>query len=93
MHRRQLLQLALQAIVGSWPFPLSAQVGEQPIRIVYPFAAGGAGDALARMIADRMRAALGRSVLEAREHGGASEQIGMDPATKARLKALGYIQE
>jgi arylsulfatase A-like enzyme len=43
--------------------------------------------------ADRMRAALGRSVLEAREHGGASEQIGMDPATKARLKALGYTQE
>ncbi|HSV08327.1 MAG TPA: sulfatase [Candidatus Binatus sp.] len=43
--------------------------------------------------ADAMRAALGRSVLEAREHGGASEQIGMDPATKARLKALGYIQE
>jgi len=37
--------------------------------------------------ADAMRAALGRSVLEAREHGGASEQIGMDPATKARLKA------
>ncbi len=43
--------------------------------------------------ADAMRAALGRSVLEAREHGGASEQIGMDPATKARLKALGYTQE
>ena len=43
--------------------------------------------------ADAMRAALGRAVLEAREHGGASEQIGMDPATKARLKALGYTQE
>jgi len=43
--------------------------------------------------ADRMRAALGRSVLEAREHGGASEQIGVDAATKARLKALGYTQE
>ena len=42
---------------------------------------------------EKMRAALGRSVLEAREHGGASEQIGMDPATKARLKALGYTQE
>ena len=43
--------------------------------------------------ADRMRAALGRSVLEARQHGGASEQAGVDAATRARLKALGYIQE
>jgi len=42
---------------------------------------------------EKMRAALGRSVLEAREHGGASEQIGVDAATKARLKALGYTQE
>src|SRR5204863_52134 len=43
--------------------------------------------------ADRMRAALGRSVLEARQHGGASEQAGVDAATRARLKAPGYIQE
>ena len=43
--------------------------------------------------ADRMRAALGRSVLEARQHGGASEQAGVDAATRARLKSLGYIQE
>jgi len=43
--------------------------------------------------AEKMRAALGRSVLEAREQGGATEQTGMDAATKARLKALGYTQE
>ena len=44
--------------------------------------------------ADTMRAALGRAVLEAREHAGATEQApGMDAATKARLKALGYTQE
>ena len=43
--------------------------------------------------ADSMRAALGRSVLEARSHAGATEQTAMDPATRARLKALGYIQE
>ena len=42
---------------------------------------------------DRMRAALGRSVLEARAHAGAPEQAGVDAATKARLKALGYTQE
>jgi len=43
--------------------------------------------------ADGMRAELGKSVLKAREHSGASEPGQMDPATKARLKALGYIQE
>ena len=42
---------------------------------------------------EKMRAALGRSVLEAREHAGATEQAGVDAATKARLKALGYTQE
>ena len=71
MHRRQLLQLALTAIVGLPPIPASAQVAEQPIRIVYPFAAGGAGDALARIIADKMRAALGRSVVVENRTGGA----------------------
>ena len=30
--------------------------GDQPIRIIFPFAAGGSGDALARLIADKMRA-------------------------------------
>ncbi|HUE29612.1 MAG TPA: sulfatase [Verrucomicrobiae bacterium] len=43
--------------------------------------------------AEKMRATLGRAVLEAREHGGASEPAPMDEATKARLKALGYTQE
>ncbi len=43
--------------------------------------------------ADGMRAELGKSVLKAREHSGATEPGQMDPATRARLKALGYIQE
>jgi tripartite-type tricarboxylate transporter receptor subunit TctC len=71
MRRRQLLQLALPAIVGLLPFSASGQVVEQPIRIIFPFAAGGAGDALARIIADKMRAALGRSVVVENRTGGA----------------------
>src|SRR5690349_1128828 len=43
--------------------------------------------------ADDMRAELGKAVLKAREHEGAAEPGQMDPATRARLKALGYIQE
>ncbi len=82
MRRRQLLQLALPTIVGLWPFPVSAQVGEQPIRIVYPFAAGGAGDALVRMIADKMRDALGRSVVVENRTGGAG-RIGVTAVKNA----------
>ena len=41
MHRRQFLLLALPAIVGLLLMPASAQLVEQPVRIIYPFAAGG----------------------------------------------------
>ena len=40
---------------------------------------------------ETMRAELGRSVLEARAHAGASEQRGVDAATTERLRALGYV--
>jgi tripartite-type tricarboxylate transporter receptor subunit TctC len=70
MRRRQFLQLALPAVAGLLPIPGSAQLLEQPIRIVFPFAAGGAGDTLARLVADKMRAALGRPVIVEDRTGG-----------------------
>lgn len=42
--------------------PAAAQSG-QPIRILYGFAAGSAGDLLARLIAERMQASTGQSVV------------------------------
>jgi tripartite-type tricarboxylate transporter receptor subunit TctC len=71
MRRRQFLQLALPAIVGLRPIPAWTQVTEQPVRIIFPFAPGGSGDALARIVADKMRAALGRAVLVENRTGGA----------------------
>jgi tripartite-type tricarboxylate transporter receptor subunit TctC len=82
MHRRQLLRLAVPATAGLLPFPASAQIAEHPVRIVYPFAAGGAGDALVRMIADRMRAALGRSVV-VENRTGAAGRIGITAVKNA----------
>ena len=35
--------------------PASAQSSEQPVRIIFPFAAGGSGDALARILAEHLR--------------------------------------
>ncbi len=40
---------------------------------------------------ETMRAALGRSFLEARAHAGATQQTGGDAATTERLRSLGYV--
>jgi tripartite-type tricarboxylate transporter receptor subunit TctC len=56
--------------------PLHAQIGEQPIRIVFPFAAGGSGDTVARLIADKMRSALNRAVI-VENRTGADGRIGV----------------
>jgi tripartite-type tricarboxylate transporter receptor subunit TctC len=71
VHRRQFLQLALSATTGLLPIRASAQLLEQPIRIIFPFAAGGSGDTLARLVADKMRPALSRSVIVEDRAGGA----------------------
>ena len=44
----------------------------------------------ARML-EELRAALGRSYLEARAHAGAGAQTDVDSVTKDRLRALGYV--
>jgi arylsulfatase A-like enzyme len=40
---------------------------------------------------EELRAALGRSYLEARAHAGAGAQTDVDSVTKDRLRALGYV--
>jgi tripartite-type tricarboxylate transporter receptor subunit TctC len=62
--------------------PLAAQGIEQPIRIVFPFAAGGSGDALARLIADKMQAALKRPVI-VEDRSGAAGRIGVNDVKAA----------
>jgi tripartite-type tricarboxylate transporter receptor subunit TctC len=71
--RRRFLYLAVGAAAlptlsgraRAQPYP------QQPIRIIFPFAAGGSGDGLARLIADKMHAALGRVVIVENRTGGA----------------------
>jgi tripartite-type tricarboxylate transporter receptor subunit TctC len=69
MRRWKILHLAILAAVGMSPLPAPAQ--EQPIRVIFPFAAGGSGDALARMMAERLHAELGRpAIVENRTGAG-----------------------
>jgi len=69
---------AIAALVSLIPGvgQLRAQIGEQPIRIIFPFAAGGSGDAVSRLIADRMRIALDRPVI-VEKRAGADGRIGV----------------
>jgi tripartite-type tricarboxylate transporter receptor subunit TctC len=50
--------------VASWPLAARAQAyPSRPITIVVPYPAGGPTDTLARILAERMRGALGQSVI------------------------------
>ncbi len=79
MHRRGLLCLAVAlpiAIVGLHTAPANAQLGGEPVRLIFPFAAGGSGDALARLIAEHLRIALDQPVI-VENRVGAQGRIGV----------------
>jgi tripartite-type tricarboxylate transporter receptor subunit TctC len=68
MQGRRLVGLAALAVLVWLPV---AQAQEQAVRIIFPFAAGGGGDALARILAEKLRVGLGRSVVVENRTGGA----------------------
>lgn len=55
----------------------------QPVKIVVPYAPGGASDALGRVIAEKMTALLGQQVIVENKAGG-NTIIGMDAVAKAK---------
>ena len=61
--------------------PAAAQLHGQPVRIIFPFAAGGSADALTRIIADELSAGLGHAVI-VEPRPGAAGRIGVQ-AVKA----------
>jgi tripartite-type tricarboxylate transporter receptor subunit TctC len=69
MGARRLLAGIAFVAAFVWQPGTSAQ--EQPIRIVFPFAAGGSGDGLSRLVGDKMRAALNRPVIVENRTGAA----------------------
>jgi tripartite-type tricarboxylate transporter receptor subunit TctC len=70
-HRRTCLLAVVLAIC--WSGVATAQ--EQPVRVIFPFAAGGSGDALARIVADSLHADLKRPVV-VENRTGAAGRIG-----------------
>jgi tripartite-type tricarboxylate transporter receptor subunit TctC len=68
----------LEAVGGA-----TAQVyPSRPITMAMPFAAGGPGDTLARILAERMRVSLGQSII-VENAAGAAGSIGTGPVARA----------
>jgi tripartite-type tricarboxylate transporter receptor subunit TctC len=77
MKRRYIWLIALAwAGIASALQSSQAQTLQPPVRIVFPFAPGGGGDALARMMAEELRNGLNRNVVVENKTGAAG-QIGV----------------
>ncbi len=84
LRRHVLTTLAALAAGTALAGPLAAQTNwpEKPVRVVLPYAPGGATDAIGRPWADELSKALGQQfVVENR--GGASGQIGVEAVVKS----------
>ncbi|MES2945925.1 MAG: tripartite tricarboxylate transporter substrate binding protein [Pseudomonadota bacterium] len=70
-----LAVLALPAMAQDYP--------SKPITLVVPFSAGGGVDAIARLLADKLRSSLGQSVVVDNK-AGASGMLGANAVAKAK---------
>src|SRR4029453_19090212 len=94
MDRRELLRTGLAALAGGSmvpslaPFAASAQgrYPDRPIRLVVPFAPGGATDVVGRLWAEKMKGTLGTVVVENKATAGGAPGT----AEVARAQADGY---
>ncbi len=81
MDRRDFIT---RASAAGWAGTLAARPAwaqAKPIRVIVPFAAGGAIDVTARVLAEAARSALGNIVIENKPGGGGG--IGVDMVAKA----------
>ena len=72
----------LAALVSVAILPGHSQAQEETLKIVYPFPAGGSGDAVARILADHLHKSLGRNVV-VENRTGAGGRIGAQAVKQA----------
>jgi tripartite-type tricarboxylate transporter receptor subunit TctC len=83
MNRRFWACVALvSAALTFLAFIPALSQNQSPIRIIYPFPTGGAGDAIIRLLAERIQSGLNRSVLVDNRSGGAG-RIGVQAVKNA----------
>jgi len=81
MRVHRFLQFAAIAIGMTGVAVAHAQVGDQPVRIIFPYAAGGSGDGTSRIVAEQLHNALKRPVI-VENRTGAAGRLGVQ-AVKA----------
>src|SRR6202051_1987156 len=90
MRRRDVLSVGLSwgaiAALGSPPASPQGGYPDQPIRLIFPRAAGGVVDVVARLWADQVKSALGTVVVEDQGGGGGT----IAAAAVARARPDGY---
>jgi tripartite-type tricarboxylate transporter receptor subunit TctC len=83
INRRALMAYTAAAAAMTSPAGRAlAQVSGQTMRIVFPFTAGGSGDALARLLADKLRIGLDETVI-VDNRTGAAGRIGVQAVKTA----------
>ena len=81
--RRSFLAAAAATLVAAAPVLARADTyPSKPIRMIVPFAPGGASDFVARILAPRLQAELGQTIL-IDNRAGAAGNIGMEMAAQA----------
>ncbi len=86
MNRRDLLALAggvFAACVSSAAIAQGTAWPEKPVKVVVPFAPGGATDQTARVWADKLSQAMGQQFIVENRGGGASGSIGIESVAKS----------
>lgn len=85
IHRRQFSKYLTGAALGATTglLPQAWANDASMMRIVVPFGPGGGGDVLARLFADKLGPALGRTIIVDNKPGG-STTIGTDYVAKAK---------
>ena len=75
-QRRLILAGALAAPLVPRSAAAQGEFPNRPLRLVYPYAAGGSTDLTARAIAERLRLDLGQPVVLAAGQGATHDQEG-----------------
>ena len=81
-RKRVLASAAIAATLGIAASATAQVYPSRPITIIVPFAAGGPGDTLTRILAERMRVSLGQPVIVDNAGGGAG-RIGTGRVARA----------
>jgi len=82
MDRRQFVIGLTGTVALAGPAKFANAQGGNTIRIIFPYAAGGSGDATIRLIADKMQASLNQPVVVENRTGGAG-RIGVSAVKNA----------